>query len=82
MENIRYNEDFIKILGELYSILSRQGEPFRAKAYQKAQETIMWYIYDCFNPDGSIVPLEDESGKIFTLKDANDLWSYIKYKVK
>ena len=50
MENIRYNEDFIKILGELYSILSRQGEPFRAKAYQKAQETIMTFTDNIINP--------------------------------
>jgi len=36
-----YNEDFINVLSELASIMQRQGEPFRARAYQKAQETIM-----------------------------------------
>jgi len=46
----RYNEDFIKILDELYSILSRQGEPFRAKAYQKAQETIITFKDDITDP--------------------------------
>jgi len=54
MENMnsttRYNEDFIKILGELYTIMSRQGEPFRAKAYQKAQESIMTFTDDITNP--------------------------------
>jgi hypothetical protein len=45
-----------------------------------AGEMIIWYIYDRFNPDGSIVPLEEENGKVFLLKDSNDLWSYIKYK--
>jgi hypothetical protein len=49
---------------------------------EQAQETIMWYIYHRFDPDGSIIPLEEESGKVITLKDVNDLWSYIKYKVK
>ena len=42
----------------------------------------MWYIYERFNPDGEITPLETEDGKQFLLKNVNDLWSYIKYKVK
>ena len=37
----RYNEEFIKVLGELYDAMIRKGEPFRARAYQKAQETII-----------------------------------------
>ena len=47
-----------------------------------AGDIIIWYLYDRFNPDGSIVPLEDSSGKQFILKDSNDLWSYIKFKSK
>ena len=38
-----YNEEFIEILGELKDIMQSQGEIFRAKAYQTAQETIMLY---------------------------------------
>jgi DNA ligase (NAD+) len=34
---------FIKILEELADIMQRQGEPFKARAYQKAQESIMLY---------------------------------------
>ena len=41
-----YNEEFIKILEELESIMSRQGESFRARAYHKASETIMTITYD------------------------------------
>ncbi len=37
----RFNEDFIKILSELQELMSRKGEPFRARAYQKAQEAII-----------------------------------------
>ena len=37
----RYNEEFIELMEKLNSIMLKQGEPFRAKAYQKAQETIM-----------------------------------------
>jgi len=46
----RYNEPFIAILGELYSIMTRKGEPFRAKAYQTAQETIMTFTSDITDP--------------------------------
>jgi len=33
----RYNEKFIEILEELSHIMLKQGETFRARAYQKAQ---------------------------------------------
>jgi NAD-dependent DNA ligase/DNA polymerase/3'-5' exonuclease PolX len=45
----RWNEDFIKILDELADIMQRQGEPFKSRAYQKAQETIMTYEGDINN---------------------------------
>lgn len=47
-----------------------------------ARETIMWYIHNRFNADGSLINLEDENGKIYKLKTPEDLWSYIKYKTK
>ena len=40
-ETARLNEKFIELLEKLSNILLKQGEPFRARAYQKAQETIM-----------------------------------------
>ena len=42
----RYNEQFIDLMEKLASIMLKQGEPFRARAYQKAQETIMSYTED------------------------------------
>ena len=42
---IRYNEQFIDLLDKLSDIMLKHGEPFRAKAYQKAQESILSY-YD------------------------------------
>jgi DNA ligase (NAD+) len=39
----RYNEEFIELMEKLNNIMLKQGEPFRARAYQKAQETIMSY---------------------------------------
>ena len=38
-----YNEDFSKVLEKLSGIMSKHGEPFRAKAYQKALDTILKY---------------------------------------
>jgi DNA ligase (NAD+) len=43
MEHKRYNEEFIEIMEQLKNIMLKQGEPFRAKAYQKAQDTLMTY---------------------------------------
>jgi NAD-dependent DNA ligase len=36
---------------QLANIMLKQGEPFRARAYQKAQETIMAYPADILSPD-------------------------------
>ena len=46
----RYNEDFINVMEQLSEIMLKQGEPFRARAYQKAQETIMAYPDDITSP--------------------------------
>jgi NAD-dependent DNA ligase len=47
----RLNEKFIELLEKLAEIMLKQGEPFRARAYQKAQETIMSYPNDILNPN-------------------------------
>jgi NAD-dependent DNA ligase/DNA polymerase/3'-5' exonuclease PolX len=47
----RLNENFIEIMEKLANIMLKQGEPFRARAYQKAQETIMAYPNDILSPD-------------------------------
>ena len=46
----KYNEEFIDILDKLSNIMLKQGEVFRARAYQKAQETIMAYPDDITSP--------------------------------
>jgi NAD-dependent DNA ligase len=46
-----YNAEFIDILGEFKDLLQGQGETFRARAYQTAQESIMSYERDITNPD-------------------------------
>jgi DNA ligase (NAD+) len=47
----RFNEAFIDVLGELADILQRQGEPFKARAYQQAQESIMTFPDDIYTVD-------------------------------
>ena len=41
-----YNKQFIDLLGQLESYMNKKGEGFRARAYQKAQESIMIYPED------------------------------------
>ena len=50
MESPRLNEQFIDLMEKLSGIMLKQGEPFRARAYQKAQETIMQYNGDITSP--------------------------------
>jgi len=45
----RYNEEFIDILEQLYNIMMSQGEVHRARAYKKAEETIVNYLDDITN---------------------------------
>ena len=47
----RYNEDFIDALNELEDIMLKKGEPFRAKAYRSASESIINYENDIYSPD-------------------------------
>jgi len=49
-EKTRLNEKFIDLMEKLSSIMLKQGEPFRARAYQKAQETIMTFNGDINSP--------------------------------
>ena len=42
----RYNEEFIDALNELEDIMLKKGEPFRAKAYRSASESIINYEKD------------------------------------
>lgn len=49
--NGRLNETFIDLMDKLASIMMKQGEPFRARAYQKAQETMMTIVEDIASPD-------------------------------
>lgn len=47
----RLNEQYIELMEKLANIMLKQGEPFRAKAYQKAQETIMSVSHSILSPN-------------------------------
>lgn len=47
----RLNEPFMEVLKKLSDIMLKQGESFRARAYQKAQESIMMYDGNITSPD-------------------------------
>jgi hypothetical protein len=49
---------------------------------EESADLIQWYILDRFNPDGTIVPIEDENGKQYKFNTPEDLWSYINYRYK
>ena len=38
-----YNNDFNSALGTLYTLMVAKGDPFRARAYKKAQDTLVNY---------------------------------------
>lgn len=47
---------------------------------EEAADLIYWYIFDRFEKDGSVIPLEDEDGKIYIFKDVKEFYGYLKYK--
>ena len=47
---IRRNEEFIALLATLESLMYMKGEPMRARAYAKAQESIMLILDDIVDP--------------------------------
>ena len=53
-----YNEAFVSLLGKLEKLMIQKGEPFRARAYQKAQQSIMLYQ----DPINSLDQIKDLKG--------------------
>jgi DNA ligase (NAD+) len=48
---VRLNEPLINLMEQLSNLMSKQGEPFRARAYQKAQEMIITHTRDILSPN-------------------------------
>ena len=45
-----------------------------------AFDMVMWYILDRFNPDGAVVPFEDEKGNSTLIITTKDLYDFIKHR--
>jgi NAD-dependent DNA ligase/DNA polymerase/3'-5' exonuclease PolX len=56
------NQQFIHILNQLADIMSRKGEPFRAKAYHSAQETISSHSNKVLTKDNFMKELKGQPG--------------------
>ena len=57
-ENSQNNEGFVEILGKLEDIMTRKGDQVKARAYKKAQESLM----DIKEPIKTAKQLEDKPG--------------------
>ena len=57
-ENSQNNEGFVEILGKLEDIMTRKGDHIKARAYKKAQESIM----DIKEPIKNAKQLKDKPG--------------------
>ena len=66
MSSKRYNEDFIKILGELTTLMTKQGEIFRARAYKTAQNAIMQFPDSIYSPDKQLKNIPGIGSTILT----------------
>lgn len=49
--SIRLNEKLFELMDNISNIMLKRGEPFRARAYQKAQETIMSFPDNIISPE-------------------------------
>ena len=45
----------------------------------KAAEIILFYLYERFNPDGTINPILDANGNEVMLETAEDLWNLVQF---
>ena len=61
---------FNKILGSKVSIKDN---------ISKTEETLFTYFV---NPDGAVIPIEDENGKQYKFENPSELWSYLNHRYK
>ena len=69
--------DLTKTKGDLWLIIETLLKLYYGES---SFDLIMWWILDRFNPDGKIVPFEDENGKTYSIITAKDLYAFIKHR--
>lgn len=65
----KYDELFYQIID---SLLYLHFEP-------KAAEVILFYLYERYNPDGTINPILDSNGNEILLETTEDLWNLVHF---
>ena len=69
--------DLTKSKGDLWLVLETLLKLYYGES---SFDLIMWWILDRFNPDGKVVPFEDEDGKTYSIITAKDLYQFIKHR--
>ena len=70
--------DFHKLVDPLWMVIENM---LKLQFGIDTTNIIMFYLYDRYNPDGTIIPMVDEeNGKKYIFKGAKDLFSYIKFR--
>jgi len=69
--------DLTKTKGDLWLVVETLLKLYYGES---SFDLIMWWILDRFNPDGKVVPFEDEKGKTYSIITAKDLYAYIKHR--
>ena len=69
--------DLTKSKGELWLVIETLLKLYYGES---SFDIIMWWILDRFNPDGKVVPFEDENGKTYSIITAKDLYHFVKHR--
>jgi len=70
--------DFHKLVDPLWMVIENL---LKLQFGSDTTNIIMFYLYDRYNPDGTIISLVDEeNGKEYTFKGAKDLFAYVKFR--
>ena len=70
--------DFHKLVDPLWMVIENM---LKLQFGMDTTNIIMFYLYDRYNPDGTIIPMVDEeNGKTYIFKGAKDLFAYIKFR--
>ena len=69
--------DLTKTKGDLWLIIETLLKLYYGES---SFDLIMWWILDRFNPDGKVVPFEDENGKTYSIITVKDLYAFIKHR--
>ena len=69
--------DLTKSKGDLWFVIETLLKLYYGES---SFDLIMWWILDRFNPDGKVVPFEDENGKTYSIITAKDLYAFIKHR--